>query len=325
MARFTSADRARRLLALFGKLTPGEIPLAALADELGTTEADLSADLETLSLCGVAPYSPDQLVDVFVEDGVVQVYSPPPALREPVRLSAAEAEALAAALSAAGFSADDPLTARLLAAASMRFDAAEMERTLQAASEPHDAGVFEALAEGARDARVVEIRYQKEGAEGAEARRVEPLQLFAERGSWYLSAWCRSAGAVRTFRIDRVLLVEASEERAIHATVAKVGTTAKRPKTRDGGGPAAFSPAGLPLARLRFAPGEAFIEREWPGGRVLSTSNEAGTIAEVPYAGTAWIARRVVARLGAVEVLEPAELRSAVRELAREEIGRDAG
>lgn len=325
MARFTSADRARRLLALFGKLTPGEIPLATLAAELGTTEADLSADLETLSLCGVAPYYPDQMVDVFVEDGIVQVYSPPPALREPVRLSAAEAEALAAALSAAGFSADDPLTARLLAAASMRFDAAEMERTLRAAAEPHDAGVFETLAEAVRDAKVVEIRYQKEGAEDAEMRRVEPLQLFAERGSWYLSAWCRSAGALRTFRIDRVLSVDASDERAIHTAPKVAGATAKRTKARDGGAPSAFNPTGLPLARLRFAPGEAFVEREWPGGWVLSTADEAGTIAEVPFAGTAWIARRVVARLGAVEVLEPAELRSAVRELAREEISRDAG
>lgn len=320
MARFTSSDRARRLIALFGKLTPGEIPLADLAAELGTSAADLSADLETLSCCGVAPYYPDQMMDVFVEDGVVRVYSPPPALREPVRLSPAEAEALAAALSAAGFSADDPLTSRLLSAASMRFDAAEMERTLRAAAGPHDSAAFEALADAVRAEKVVDIRYQKEGAEAAEQRRVEPLQLFADRGVWYLSAWCRSAGALRTFRLDRVLSVQATGE-PVTRTAARAAS-AKRARPGRGGGVSAFDSRGLPLARLRFAQSEPFVEREWPGGRVLAAEDSGETIAEVPFAGTAWIARRVLARLGAVEVLEPADLRAAVRELAREELGR---
>jgi hypothetical protein len=42
----------------------------------------------------------------------------------------------------------------------------------------------------------------------------------------------------------------------------------------------------------------------------------------VPFAGTDWIARRVVARLGNVEALEPAEVRSAVGVLARTELAR---
>jgi predicted DNA-binding transcriptional regulator YafY len=83
--------------------------------------------------------------------------------------------------------------------------------------------------------------------------------------------------------------------------------------------PTAFAPEGLPVATLRFAAGEPFIAREWPGGRIVSADEADGsTLAEVPFAGTGWIARRVVARLGKVEVLAPKEVRDAVATLAGE-------
>jgi hypothetical protein len=43
---------------------------------------------------------------------------------------------------------------------------------------------------------------------------------------------------------------------------------------------------------------------------------DGSTIAEVPFAGTAWLGRRVVARLGSVEVIGPAEARTVVAEMA---------
>jgi predicted DNA-binding transcriptional regulator YafY len=111
---------------------------------------------------------------------------------------------------------------------------------------------------------------------------------------------------MRTFRIDRVRGADVTgEEFELVASVS--------PDTAV----TAFAPEGLPVARLRFSAGEPFVEREWPGGRVVSEEPDGATIAEVPFAGTGWIARRVVARLGAVEVLEPAEIRAAVAEIAR--------
>lgn len=310
MARPSSAESARRLIALLGQLTPGvSVPVEDLARALGTSTAQLADDLSTLCMCGIAPYTPDQMVEVFVEDGMVEVYAPLPAVSAPVRLSPAEAQALAAALAAAGFTADDPLTARLLAAASASFDAEQLEHTVRSAIATHDSGVFETLASAVRERVVVEISYQSDGTPAPGTRIVEPQQLFAERGAWYLSAWCRTAGAMRTFRIDRVREASPTGER-FELVVSPTSVTAIT----------AFAPEGLPLARLRFSAGEQFVEREWPGGRVASEEPDGATVAEVPFAGTGWIARRVVARLGAVEVLEPAEVRAAVVEIARGEL-----
>lgn len=310
-ARTSSADKARRLIALLGRLREGtHMPLATLASELGTTPAALASDLETLSVCGIAPYSPMELVPVLVDGDIVEVWGSVPAMRGPVRLSPAEAAALAAALAAAGFSADDPLSDKLLSASSDAFDAEELARTLRTSGSTHTTATFEALAAGIAGREILAIAYQREGAAEPTLRRVEPLQLFADRGTWYLSAWCRKAGAFRTFRIDRVRGVEL------------VGETFDPAARGDGLSTTALATSGLPTARLRFTAANAFSEREWPGARAVEELPDGGLIAEVPYAGTDWIARRVVARLGEVEVLEPWSVRDAVATLAHEELGR---
>lgn len=312
MAKSSStSERARRLIALLGHLSPEKpLALADLASQMGTTPAELAHDLGVLSLCGVAPYSPEQMIDVFVEDGLVEVYSPLPAVSGPVRLSPSEAGALAAALAAAGFTAGDPLSSRLLAASSAAFDADELEHTLRSSIATHDSSYFETLAAATSARECVAISYQRDGAEVVTERVIEPSQLFAERGAWYVSGWCRLAEELRTFRIDRIRSAAATSEHFAADAHPVVPIAA----------PLAFSADGLPVARLRFAPGESFIEREWPGGRVVESADDGGCIAEVPIGGVTWIARHVTARLGNVEALSPAEVRSAVATMASAEL-----
>ncbi len=324
----SGAERAQRLMALLGHLAPdAKLRVADLAEELGTTEAQLTADLETLSVCGVAPYYPDTLVPIFVEDGVVEVWGELPAVRGPIRLSSTEAGALAAALQAAGFPATDPLTSRLVeAAASAAFDADVLAATLQAASTGHDAEIFELLSLAASRHTVVAIDYVKAGSEEITHREIEPVRLFLERGAWYLVAWCRLAGDWRTFRVDRVRGAQPTRETFPERLVGAV----------PGG---AFTSANLPKARLCFASPDDYAEREWPGAIVAPSEPATGDAAtstpcfgdeassdgltvDVPYAGTDWIARQVVARLGAVKVLTPTQIADAVAALTREELAK---
>jgi proteasome accessory factor C len=312
MAKASTAHRARRLIALLGRMKNGSvISLAEMAAEVGSSPAELASDLTTLSMCGIAPYSPWELVPLSIEGDRVEVFGSVPAMRGPVRLSLAEAEALSAALSAAGFSADDPLNVKLAAATSASLDAEELARTLHTETARHDVGTFEALAAAIRDRRAVKLAYQRDGAEAPGERTVEPLQLLAGRGAWYLSAWCREADDFRTFRVDRIRGLEPTGERfepGAHGT--------------SGLSSSAFSADGLPTARLRFTGSAAYVERDWPGSRLVERLANGGEVAEVPFAGTDWIARRVVARLGTVEVLEPEAVRAAVVALAREESAR---
>lgn len=304
MAKASAADRARRTIALLGQLAPhSRTPLADLARQVGATPAELADDIVALSMCGVWPYDPYELFPVDIEGRDVVVYGEMPAIRGPVRLSTSEASALAAALQAAGFHSDDPLTTRILESASTGFDAADLESTIRSAFRTHDRDVYETLADAATSRSVLRIEHAKPGDEAPTCREIEPATLFTERGAWYVTAWCRDSAAWRTFRVDRIRSASATGERF----ELRAGSEAT-----DG----AFSAEGLPVATLRFAPGERFDIREWPGGRVAAQDDDGSLTVMVPYGGTAWLARRVAARLGSVEALEPAEIRAAVRAVA---------
>ncbi len=311
MAKPSSSLRAKRLLAILHLFQPNtRVPLDAIAEAVGAGVPEIIADLESLACCGVAPYTPEALMPVLIEDGYVEVWGDLPALERAVRLSRAEARALAAALQAAGLPAGDPLTAKVIAAAATDVDAADIERVVRAAAPGGAAtgSTLKTLSLALSEGRAVHIAYRSAGADEETERVIEPLGLVQERGAWYVEAFCRKAGALRTFRVDRIreaVLAEALE--------------APRRFSPSG---AAFEAAGLPLARLRFASDEAFSEREWPGGRVVEVSRDGSTLVDVPYAGWGWLARHVAARLGAVEVLEPAGMRAAVAALALRELPR---
>jgi proteasome accessory factor C len=292
------------MLVLIGLLQPGaEIRLADLAEAVGVSVEQVTADLELLSLCGVAPYYPNDLVPLYVEDGSVNVFGSMPALERRVRLSPPEARALAAALQAAGRTADDPLVSRLLQAASDA-NPHDIERVIRttAATDPER---HSALAVAVDRCEAVRISYQTGGAEEVTERVVEPLALLNERGAWYVQAHCRLAGAVRTFRMDRIRAAELTGELFDRRPVTPPGT--------------ALPIGALPRALVRFDVGIELPEREWPGLSVVST-DARGTLAEVPYAGTAWISRQVASFLGAAEVVEPPQVREAVARLAASEI-----
>lgn len=309
MPKATTSERVRRLTALLGRLHKGaEMSLAELAAEVGATPAELAEDLQTLSFCGVAPYDPLASVPVTVDDGVVSVWGEMPAPTEVVRLSTAQASALAAALQVAGITASDDLASRLLAAKSAGFNAADLEHTVRAAIDSHSDSTYATLALAMDEWQVVRIEHVRTGEATATPREIEPVALFSERGAWYVQAWCRSADDWRTFRLDRISDAKATGE--------EFRVRSDQPPANG-----AFDAAELPVARLRFAPGERFVEREWPGGRIVGQEPDGSAIAEVPFADTSWLARHVAARLGRVEALEPAGMRAAVRQIAAEDAG----
>ena len=303
MAKATASERATRLLAMLHLLRPdAEISLGAIADALGITPAEAADELVTLSCCGVAPYTPDALVPLSVEGDVAIVFGPLPALERAVRLSGNQAEAVLAALQAAGLGADDPLWQKLRSVATDdATDAERFERILASAPDDRTDETLKSASLAIAEGRVMSLSYQGSAETSPRDRVVEPVALLNERGHWYLEAYARDAGALRTFRLDRVRTCAVLPERCPDRSASPSG--------------AAIATDGLPLATLRLDVGEEATSRDWPGMRVVSRDAE-GTLIEVPYAGAAWIARQVLSRLGAATVIEPPEVRDAVRELA---------
>src|SRR6202034_2876874 len=91
-----AGDRLLRLLALLAHLAQvGEASIAELASRFGMGEARLVAELELAACCGLPPYTPDQLLELVIDDGVVHAYGLE-ALRRPPKLTPDEGFALAA-------------------------------------------------------------------------------------------------------------------------------------------------------------------------------------------------------------------------------------
>jgi proteasome accessory factor C len=298
--RQSANDRARRLLVLLPLLAKGtETTLSALAADVGADASQVADDLMTLSMCGVPPYSPDTMLEIEIDGDAVRVWSEPPALDVPLRLSAGELGALVAALEACGYDAGHPVAAELRAALAEPDDEdlAALVRTRMGAPAPDT--VLEVLAGAIAGSQAVEIGYFTASRGTTGTRVIEPHAIGNTDGAWYVSAWCRSADDTRLFRVDRIASAEST------------GETFEPPQVWEAPDPAPFRGTGLPHAVVAFEVGSDLDERDWPGA-TFEEADDGRVLARVPYGSAGWVARRVVARLGEARVLEPAGVQEAV-------------
>ncbi len=131
-----TAGRLRRLLAILAWLAQvGEAPIDLVAEQFDLSPEALVTELEMAACCGVPPYSPDQLVEIVVNDTTVST-KVGTALARPRRLSPSEGFALAAsarALLAVPGSDEDGALSRALG----KLDRALGGRKWQWSSTPH--------------------------------------------------------------------------------------------------------------------------------------------------------------------------------------------
>lgn len=303
MARPDEKKSARRLLSLLHLLErDSELPLSQVASILGISEREAEKDLAKLSCCG---YETTELIPLMVENGVVTIWGELPALDKPIRLSAAEARALVFALDFAGLTADDPLVEKLLDATAVGSpDPVTFERVLRSSSPGRIADVLKQVAVALEDRKVLEIEHQGVGAAEPTLRAIEPLQLVTEDEHWYVEAFCRRAGALRVFRVDRIRSATVTDVRIPRREL----ILTSRPMSTE----------GRPRALVRLSPAIDPAELVWAGIEVVAEEPDGSTLVATPFAGTGWIARELVALAGEAEVLEPVEVRDAVRTLAEE-------
>ncbi|MHB1323864.1 MAG: helix-turn-helix transcriptional regulator [Coriobacteriia bacterium] len=305
MARgLDTSMRARRLVALLPLLRRGDrVALSDLAAAVGCTAEEVAADLTTLTMCGIPPFTPFDLVDLDIDGDQVTVHADPPGLDQPLKLTAPEARALGAALEVAGYAPDAPLRAKLAAVTMAAASAEELERTIRTGTAPGGAAeTYAALAAAAEAHEKLRIAYHTGSTGRVSERVIHPWAIVQRLGVWYLVAMCEAAGQERVFRMDRIRAFE------------RTGDLFETPS----GVPTAVvpDPGGLDVAEILFAPGSRLPDdRAWPGVRI-EVLPDGSARAWMPYRTTAWVARRVIAHLGEATVVGPDEVRRAVRELA---------
>jgi proteasome accessory factor C len=295
-ARRTAEDRLARLLVMLPWLMEqGSVSISEVASRFDLSESEVVADLELASMCGLPPYV-DELIDVFIDEGMVHV-GVPRLFTRPLRLNSMEAfELLLAARSAMSLPGADlfgPLGRGLkkLAMALGVEDATQLGVDVEIVTGPHV--LMEQVLAATERATVIEIHYWNPNREEVSVRRVYPLQVFNDRGNWYLVAFDPEVagpdpvqtGALRTFRADRILELE------------DTGESFDRPVVDLPAPGEWFVDEGLDQVTLRLRPGAMWITERYPMLEVGEADPDGWTTVTTAVVSSAWL-ERLLLRLG---------------------------
>ncbi len=304
-------DRLRRLLVMLPWLMEtGEVPLADVARRFDMTEAQVQSDLELVAMCGLPPFI-DEMIDVFVDDGVVFV-GVPRLFTRPLRLTAPEAFSLLtsarAAMQLPGADPDGALGRGLAKLAAALADAgiataggisatADVDDTAGVVVDLARPELTDVLAESAATGTELAIAYFSPARAEMSTRAIVPRHVYTDGGNWYVVADDDRSQSRRTFRIDRI---ESAE-----ATGRTVAVEATAPPERF------FDDVDVPRATVRFGPDARWVLDQYPVDQVDEVG-DGWVEARLPVASERWLARLLI-RLGPNAVLvDPAAENPAV-------------
>lgn len=217
--KLSVAERMARLLGIVPwVVTHGGARLDDIAARFGYPRDQLLEDLtKRLFYVGVHPFTPDTLINVFIEDEIVDIQYAD-WFSQPMRLSTEEATRLLAA----GRTVLDMSEGRVRSEAGDESEAAPLVRALaklrlSLGAEGGDgaghidvclgdapAATLDELRRAMAERRRIEIEYYSFGRDTMTSRAVDPARLVSHDGVWYLFGWCWRARAERVFRVERI-------------------------------------------------------------------------------------------------------------------------
>jgi predicted DNA-binding transcriptional regulator YafY len=302
-------ERLRRLLVLLPWLMErGEVPVAEAADHFGLTEAEVASDLELAAMCGLPPFV-DEMIDVFIDDGVIWV-GVPRLFTRPLRLNSVEAWELLAAGRAAmqlpGADPDGPLGRGLQKLATSLGE----DDTTGVRVDLDRPPVADDLAHAIEAGERLRISYWSAARDESTERSIVPRQVFADRGEWYVSGDDDRSGEVRTFRLDRI-------ESVAHTGQTGQAVGAELPTPGQW-----FTDASVARITLRLAPEAHWIVERYPVDEVGAPDADGWMTARLPVASERWLVRTML-RLGrSAELVDADDAREVVGAAARRVLAR---
>lgn len=221
-----------------------------------------------------------------------------------LRLTAPEAGALVDALTTAGFSTDDELVSALLRTKTvLEGPESASKPRLRVVTESAYPDVAQTLAAACEDLEhhVLEISYRGTDDETPLTRHIEPLRIFSEDSHRYLQAYCCTSEGWRSFRIDRITRAQTLDE------CFSPRSDAPRPSI------------GLDAsARAQLLFSADCPLPPWRNLKVTGTSADGSRTASIPWTGSSWLPKHIVAHMGKVLALEPQPLVDACEKYAEE-------
>ncbi|MEA2189117.1 MAG: proteasome accessory factor [Solirubrobacteraceae bacterium] len=278
---------------------------AEVCRQMQISDAELHEDINVLNVVNFGGGSYVLYAEIG-ENGEIEVDPEPYSdnFARPARLLPVEAKALVAAIDLIG----EHLPEGSLASSREKIVAAlgadPMEQGLHVADAGGDDSAVARLAsEAITERRLLRLDYYKPNEDEFSARLVEPYALVNGREGWYVACFDPEKGDVRHFRLDRIRHAEVSET-----------PFEPRPEVN----PAAEVDGWLRtgevqasrIARVWVSPERARWARE--ERRVSAELDDGSVVVELPFKGTDFLVRDVLAEAGDAAVLEPADAREAV-------------
>ena len=267
-----------------------------VCERFGYTQSQLIADLNLVFVCGLPGYGPGDLMDAYIDEDEV-VVELADYFASPLRLTAPEALGLLASGMALVSSGQAPPA--LSRAVDKLRDVVFPEGDEGLVVDLREPDLVGSLRTAAADGIVVSMRYTKLSSGETTTRLIEPWVVFSTMGNWYVSGFCRSAGAERVFRVDRIQDVELTDERYTPPDALPAPAVNYVPGEDDA------------YAVIRLAPDAAWVADYYPSEVIKQ--NAKGTTIRLAVSDPA-VAGRLLLRLGASGTLVEGEEVAAARD-----------
>jgi len=277
-----------------------------VCERLQITDQELREDVNVLNVVNFGGGSYVLYAEVG-DDGWVEIDPEPYSdnFARPARLLPVEAKSLVAAIDLIGPHLPEGAldTARDKIVAALGADPAE--QGLQIATDGgDDSSIARVVNEAVAGRRLLRMEYYKPNEDEFSERTVEPYALVNGLEGWYVASFDPAKDDLRHFRLDRIKSAEVLGDtfvpRAEMDAAADVEGWA-----RTGEVPASRT------ARVWFSPERARWARE--DESVTEELADGAVVVDMPFKGTDWLVRRVLAEAGDAAVLEPDDAREAVR------------
>ncbi len=323
-SQLTVIERMARLLGVVPWIVEqGGAHLEAIAARFDYPQQQLIEDLtQRLFFVGVHPFTPDTLIEVEINEGVVDIryadwFSKPMQLNgaEATRLLAAGRTVLAMSQdNTAGDSRSDPAEPLVRALAKLSLSlSSDGTGGINGINGTNDAESVEAIVDkidvclghapsdtlnDLRSAisgrRAVAIDYYSQSRNTMTQRTVDPARLFSNEGVWYLFGWCHHADAERVFRVERIRDLEVLDT-AVKVDLPSAGTT-----------PTVSLDDVDCTVTLRLSPEAAWAADYYPV-RQRTALDDGGVEAVFSVAGESWLARLLLQLGPGAEIVDSHE------------------
>ena len=288
----SSEVRVSGLLRMLPWLMKQErVSVAKMAQQFSISESDLIEDLEMAAMCGVPPYTPFELTDVYIDDGYIFVGANKRFERS-LELTSSEAFGLSLMATAArelpGFTRGKDLKSAMK---KLRKVLGDDLVDVDIESPAFLADVTDAATSGQR----LRITYWTPARNEESERTVTVQTVFVDRGHWYIRADDDASNDIRHFRVDRIRSVTPLNE---FVEVSKTNAQV----------PVWFADAsGSAVVTAEVAASAAWVVETYPC-TVREERPDGSYLIDIVSNSEHWLGRLLLRAGGAITVVSPNEM-----------------